>query len=104
MANARQRCVARLFVFVLNDRSRVMPCTHNRISLQSADRSPLCLSKVLRQRDSHQTATKVVRRSSSPLCVSGRVAPFLVQFLVAVLMAVRYQLFCFWLRRIAIYI
>jgi hypothetical protein len=28
-------------------------------------------------------------------------APFSVQLLVAVLMAVRYQLFCFWLRRIA---
>ncbi|HET9087706.1 MAG TPA: hypothetical protein VFN53_09290, partial [Acidobacteriaceae bacterium] len=64
----------------------------------------LCSVEVRRLRDSHQTATKIVRRSSSPLCVGDHVAPFLVRFVVAVLMAVRCQLFCFWLRRIATYI
>lgn len=62
--------------------------------------SSKCPSSARQTPNSHQGSSVGV-----PVrCVSKQIAPYLVQFLVAVSMAVRYQLFCFWLRRIAKYI
>lgn len=48
-----------------------------------------------------RTTIRIVSRTSNPLCLNREIALLSVQLLVAVLMAVRYQLFCFWLRPIA---